>query len=146
MARSSRLSVCLAIAMRNSSKIHCARSISRQRTTPWTAGIGPLSIMRAMAWRWTSLSLDGCPGDFPFSNAIYEEDFLGVSYGFRAGRGPHDALDALVVGISSTKVNWILDADIRSFFDEVSQEWLVAPDRRSTHDPPDSEMAPGGHP
>ena len=47
MARSSRLSVCLAIVMRNSSKIHCARSISRQRTTPWTAGIGPLSIMRA---------------------------------------------------------------------------------------------------
>src|SRR5262249_8293852 len=58
-------------------------------------------------------------------NAIYEEDFLGFSYGFRAGRGPHDALDALVVGISSTKVNWILDADIRSFFDEVSQDWLV---------------------
>jgi retron-type reverse transcriptase len=56
---------------------------------------------------------------------IYEEDFLGFSYGFRAGRGPHDALDALVVGISSTKVNWILDADIRSFFDEVSQDWLV---------------------
>ena len=79
-------------------------------------------------------------------NAIYEEDFLGFSYGFRAGRGPHDALDALVVGISSTKVNWILDADIRSFFDEVSQDWLVRPDRRSTHDPPDSEMAPGGHP
>jgi Reverse transcriptase (RNA-dependent DNA polymerase) len=58
-------------------------------------------------------------------NAIYEEDFLGFSYGFGAGRGPHDALDALVVGISSTKVNWILDADIRSFFDEVSQDWLV---------------------
>src|SRR6516225_9994613 len=58
-------------------------------------------------------------------NAIYEEDFLGFSYGFRAGRGPHDALDALVVGITSTKVNWILDADIRSFFDTVSQEWLV---------------------
>ena len=50
-------------------------------------------------------------------NAIYEEDFLGFSYGFRAGRGPHDALDALVVGISSTKVNWILDADIRSFLE-----------------------------
>src|SRR5437868_11240532 len=50
MARSSRLSVCLAIVMRNSSKIHCARSISRQRTTPWTAGIGPLSIMPAMAF------------------------------------------------------------------------------------------------
>ena len=58
-------------------------------------------------------------------NAIYEEDFLGFSYGFRPGRGQHDALDALVVGITSTKVNWILDADIRWFFDSVSQEWLV---------------------
>ena len=58
-------------------------------------------------------------------NAIYEEDFLGFSYGFRPGRGTHDALDALVVGIGSKKVNWILDADIRSFFDEISQEWLI---------------------
>ena len=52
--------------------------------------------------------------------AIYEEDFLGFSYGFRPGRSTHDALDALVVGIESTKVNWILDADIRSFLDPVS--------------------------
>jgi RNA-directed DNA polymerase len=58
-------------------------------------------------------------------NAIYEEDFLGFSYGFRPGRGPHDALDALMVGIASRKVNWILDADIRSFFDTVSQDWLT---------------------
>jgi group II intron reverse transcriptase/maturase len=58
-------------------------------------------------------------------NAIYEEDFLGFSYGFRLGRCTHDALDALFVGINSTKVNWILDADIRSFFDEISQQWLV---------------------
>ena len=58
-------------------------------------------------------------------NAIYEEDFLGFSYGFRPGRSQHDALDALVVGISSRKVNYILDADIRSFFDTVSQDWLV---------------------
>src|SRR5713101_6945832 len=58
-------------------------------------------------------------------NAIYEEDFLGFSYGFRPGRGTHDALDALFVGINSTKVNWILDADIRSFFAEISQQWLV---------------------
>jgi len=58
-------------------------------------------------------------------NAIYEEDFLGFSYGFRPGRSQHDALDALAVGISSTKVNWILDADIRSFFDTVNQEWLI---------------------
>jgi RNA-directed DNA polymerase len=58
-------------------------------------------------------------------NAIYEEDFLGLSYGFRPGRGTHDALDALCVGIHSKKVSWILDADIRSFFDEISQEWLI---------------------
>ncbi|MGH3281913.1 MAG: group II intron reverse transcriptase/maturase [Trebonia sp.] len=57
--------------------------------------------------------------------AIYEADFLGFSYGFRPKRGQHDALDALAVGINSTKVNWILDADIRSFFDEVSQHHLV---------------------
>jgi len=58
-------------------------------------------------------------------NAIYEEDFLGFSYGFRPGRGPHDALDALVVGITNRKVNHILDADIRDFFGSVSQKWLV---------------------
>jgi RNA-directed DNA polymerase len=58
-------------------------------------------------------------------NAIYEEDFLGFSYGFRPGRSTHNALDALAVGIDSTNVNWIIDADVRSFFDELSQEWLV---------------------
>src|SRR5215211_2184179 len=58
-------------------------------------------------------------------NAIYEQDFLGFSYGFRPGRGAHNAMDALMVGITSTKVNWILDADIRSFFDTVNQEWLI---------------------
>src|ERR1700749_207636 len=58
-------------------------------------------------------------------NAIYEEDFLGFSYGFRPGRGAHDAMDALCVGIHRKKVSFILDADIRSFFDEISQEWLV---------------------
>jgi group II intron reverse transcriptase/maturase len=58
-------------------------------------------------------------------NAIYEEDFLGFSYGFRPKRGQHDALDALTVGIDSTRVNYILDADIRSFFDTVSHDWLI---------------------
>jgi retron-type reverse transcriptase len=53
-------------------------------------------------------------------NAIYEEDFLGFSYGFRPGCSQHDALDALIVGISGTKVNWILDADIRSFLETAS--------------------------
>jgi RNA-directed DNA polymerase len=58
-------------------------------------------------------------------NAIYEEDFLGFSYGFRPGRGAHDALDALCVGIHGRKVSWILDADIRSFFDTISHAWLT---------------------
>jgi RNA-directed DNA polymerase len=58
-------------------------------------------------------------------NAIYEEDFLGFSYGFRPGRGAHDAMDALCVGILSKKVSFILDADIRSFFDTVNQDWLI---------------------
>jgi RNA-directed DNA polymerase len=58
-------------------------------------------------------------------NAIYEEEFLGFSYGFRPKRGQHDALDALDVGINSTKVNYILDADIAGFFDAVDQTWLV---------------------
>jgi RNA-directed DNA polymerase len=58
-------------------------------------------------------------------NAIYEEDFLGFSYGFRPGRGTHDAMDALCVGIGSRKVNFILDADIRAFFDTVNQQWLI---------------------
>jgi group II intron reverse transcriptase/maturase len=58
-------------------------------------------------------------------NAVYEEDFLGFSYGFRPGRSQHDALDALCVGIDRKKVSWILDVDIRSFFDRLSREWLV---------------------
>ena len=58
-------------------------------------------------------------------NAIYEADFLGFSYGFRPGRGAHDAMDALVVAIEGKQVNFILDADIQSFFDTVSQERLV---------------------
>lgn len=57
--------------------------------------------------------------------AIYEVDFLGFSYGFRVGRGQHDALDALYMGITGRKVGWILDSDIRAFFDSVSHEWMV---------------------
>ena len=58
-------------------------------------------------------------------NMIYEEDFLGFSYGFRPGRGQHDALDALTVGIKSQKVSWILDADIQAFFDSIDHEWML---------------------
>jgi group II intron reverse transcriptase/maturase len=56
--------------------------------------------------------------------AIYEQDFLGFSYGFRPGRGQHDALDALVVGIERRRVNWVLDADIRDFFGQLDRGWL----------------------
>ena len=58
-------------------------------------------------------------------NAIYETEFLGFSYGFRPGRNPHQALDALTVGLQTKKVNWVLDADIRCFFDTLSHEWLI---------------------
>jgi RNA-directed DNA polymerase len=58
-------------------------------------------------------------------NQIYEVDFKGFSYGFRPGRSPHQALDALVVGIERKKVNWILDADVMGFFDNLSHEWAL---------------------
>ena len=58
-------------------------------------------------------------------SSIYEEDFLGFSYGFRPGRSQHDALDALAVGLGRRKVNWVLDADIRGFFDTISHKWMV---------------------
>jgi RNA-directed DNA polymerase len=57
-------------------------------------------------------------------SAIYETDFLGFSYGFRTKRNPHDALDALYAGIMTRKVSWVLDADIRGYFDAISHEWL----------------------
>ena len=57
-------------------------------------------------------------------NAVYEEDFRGFSYGFRPGRKPHDALDALAAGIYRKKVNWVLDADIRDFFGQLDRDWL----------------------
>lgn len=57
--------------------------------------------------------------------AVYEADFLGFSYGFRPGRSPHNALDALSVGLTQRKINWVLDADIRGFFDTIDHGWLV---------------------
>jgi len=58
-------------------------------------------------------------------NGIYEVDFLGFSYGFRPGRGAHDALDALHMGLVTKRVSWVLDADIRGFFDTISHEWML---------------------
>ncbi len=58
-------------------------------------------------------------------NQIYEVDFQGFSYGFRPGRNPHQALDALSVGLHRKRVNWVLDADIRGFFDHMNHEWTL---------------------
>jgi retron-type reverse transcriptase len=58
-------------------------------------------------------------------NAIYETDFVGFSYGFRPGRSPHRALDALAAGIVRKKVNWVLDADIRGFYDAIDHGWML---------------------
>lgn len=58
-------------------------------------------------------------------NAVYETDFLGFSYGFRPGRGQHDALDALAIGIKRGKVNWVLDLDIQDYFSSLDQSWLL---------------------
>jgi len=82
-------------------------------------------------------------------NAIHEEDFLGFSYGFRRGRGPHDALDALDVGINSRKVSYILDADIRSSSTRLTKNgsfvsWNIESATRPSSASPN--VAQGGHP
>ena len=81
-------------------------------------------------------------------NEIYEADFRGFSYGFRPGRNAHMALDALNAGLQKKRVNWILDADIKGFFDHVNHEWLFKVHRPSSSRRPDAtadpEMADGG--
>src|SRR5215467_13828448 len=72
-------------------------------------------------------------------NQIYEEDFLGFSYGFRPGRSQHDALDALWMGIMRKKVNWVLDADIRDFFGSISHAWLKFLEHRISDAPNESQ-------
>ena len=78
-------------------------------------------------------------------SSIYETDFLGFSYGFRPGRSPHHALDALATAIKREKVNWVLDADIRDYFTSLDQSWLdevpQAPDRGQENPALDPEMA-----
>lgn len=68
-------------------------------------------------------------------SCVYETDFLGFSYGFRRGRGQHDALDALAVGLRRRKVNWVLDLDIRKFFDTVEHDWMLRFLRHRVGDP-----------
>ncbi len=58
-------------------------------------------------------------------HCIYEQDFVGFSYGFRPGRSQHQALDALVVALKGNKVNWVMDADVEGFFDAIDHEWLI---------------------
>src|SRR5688500_8352563 len=77
---------------------------------------------RSVSLRWRTRSSNGRSSRV--LNAIYEEDFLGFSYGFRPGRGPHDALDALAAGVYRKKVNWVLDADLRDFFSTLDRAWL----------------------
>src|SRR5215831_14326523 len=72
-------------------------------------------------WRTRSSSTLWCT----ILNQIYEEDFLGFSYGFRPGRSQHDALDALSYALLKKKVNYVLDADIKGFFDNLDKSWLV---------------------
>ena len=92
-----------------SRRVHIPKADGRQR--PW--GIAALEdkiVQQAVA---------------TILNQIYEVDFNGFSYEFRPGRSPHQALDALTVGIQRKRVNWVLDADIRGFFDNLSHEWAV---------------------
>ena len=117
-----------------------ARWALRRWRTRHALGLDPRVVQRALV-------------EVP--NAIWEEDFLGFSYGFRPGRGQHDALDALAVGIDQRRVNWILDADIAGF-PRVKPEGMLrcsqprladqirrAPRRRPAGGPTDPQMAEG---
>src|SRR5216683_1415218 len=75
--------------------------------------------------RWAFFNIKKQAAVVAILTPIYEAEFLGFSYGFRPGRGQHDALDALAYGINARKINWILDADISRFFDTLSREWLI---------------------
>src|SRR5438046_10072173 len=74
---------------------------------------------------WSVTGVQTCALPISILNQIYEEDFLGFSYGFRPGRSQHQALDALSVGLVRKKVNYVLDADIRGFFDNIDHEWMM---------------------
>src|ERR1700723_1716778 len=96
------------------------------RAQPWRRGYMPKSDGRQRPWGVAALEDKIVQqATVTILNQIYEEDFLGFSYGFRPGRSQHDALDALAVAIEQKRVNYILDADIRNFFDELDKSWLL---------------------
>src|SRR5215471_16353332 len=101
------------------------RQAARQRKKErFTALLHHISI-DCLRMAFFALKRDAASGVDGLTWPTYEEDFLGFSYGFRPKRGQHNALDALVVGITSRRVNFIFDADVASFFDSVSKDWLV---------------------
>jgi retron-type reverse transcriptase len=101
---------------------------TQEGTAPSRCG-GPVSPKRTVAsGLWACRTLEDKIVQSAVAemlSAIYEVDFLGFSYGFRPGRNPHQALNALRTAIMSRYVNWVLDADIRRFFDSVNHEWLL---------------------
>src|SRR5215469_11187322 len=90
------------------------------RLRPWMSSDGERGVLESSVER----SASTIP-PVTILNQIYEVDFKGFSYGSRPGRGPHQALDALSVGIHGKRVKWVLDADIRGFFDSMSHEWTL---------------------
>jgi hypothetical protein len=100
--------------------LHCRPPANRNYTHGWTRRGGDLGEPAAQQ-AWTEVEVEVV---VEVLNAVYEEDFLGFSYGVRPRRGPHDALDALAAGIYKKKVNWVLDADIRDFFSSLDRVWL----------------------
>ena len=100
---------------RGSYRAQCIRRVHIPKGDGRTRPIGILTLEDKLVQRATATVL----------NAIYEEDFVDWSYGFRPGRSQHQALDALAVAIERDKVNWVLDADIRAFFDSIDQELLI---------------------
>ena len=98
---------------------------------PLPATAGAAGLHSQSRWRQTAARHAGAEDKIVQSalaevlSTVYEADFLGFSYGFRPGRNPHQALSALHTALMSQRVNWVLDADIRSFFDSVDHEWLL---------------------
>src|SRR5216683_1130548 len=99
-------------------------AVIRNEKEKLTALLHHVSI-DVLRWAFFNIKKQAAPGVDGLTWVDYEAELLGFSYGFRPGRGQHDALDALAYGINARKINWILDADISRFFDTLSREWLI---------------------